>query len=533
MKRSSVFKIALLSVGLTVAATSFSHAQQRVLRHDESAPGRLDPSKAQDYAASVLLMNAYDTLVEAKPGGGVMPGLAQGWTISDDGKAYTFALRPNVKFHHGGTLTAEDVVFTLERTLILNAGYARLFKGVTAAAPEPHKVTFTLPEPNSSFLAALVRLPVIQKSVVMQNIKPGGPYGERGDFAEGFLSQNDAGSGAYRVTEHNPQEGSTLTIFSDYFGEFAKNPPEVVRIRYGVESATLRTLMSRREFEITSQWIPVEIKRALAGMQGMSVVSEGGTGYFILPINTRRPPTDDVNVRRAIAKAIDYDALMSLLAVTPAQPGALPMYGSIPSALLGFDKTLPENKRDLAGARADLAKSKYGANPPPLELIWVSDVPLEEKIGLLIQQNLSEVGITASLVKVPWTLLTQQVTKAETTPNITQRFASAPYPDPDALISQNESRYMGTTLKMDWFEDAEIDRLTSSARLTTDEAKRRELYVQAQKRLIDQRPSIFALETVVSFIRQDYVGAPRLEDPKNGVAAQGGNWMFRTFSVNK
>ena len=185
-------------------------------------------------------------------------------------------------------------------------------------------------------------------------------------------------------------------------------------------------------------------------------------------------------------------------------------------------------------ARApSLAKSKYGANPPPLELIWVSDVPLEEKLGLLIQQNLVEVGIPTNLVKIPWTLLTQRATKAETTPNITQRFASAPYPDPDALISQGKSRYMGTTLKMDWYEDKEFDRLTEAARQTTDDAKRRELYAQAQRRLMDAMPDIFSLETIVSFARQDYVGAPRLEDPKNGVAAQGGNWVFRTFSINK
>src|SRR5262249_25379854 len=131
-----------LSLALSIAAASFAtaHAQQRVLRHDEAAPGRLDPSKVLDYAAAVLTMNVYDSLVEAKPGGGVKPALATAWTISEDGKAYTFALRPGVKFHGGGTLAVEDVLFTLERTLTLNAGYARLFKGATAASPEPMKV---------------------------------------------------------------------------------------------------------------------------------------------------------------------------------------------------------------------------------------------------------------------------------------------------------------------------------------------------------------------------------------------------------
>jgi len=87
-------RVPLLSftLALAIAAASFStmaSAQQRVLRHDESAPGRLDPSKVLDYAAAVLTMNAYDSLVEAKPGGGVKPALATAWTISEDGKSYT------------------------------------------------------------------------------------------------------------------------------------------------------------------------------------------------------------------------------------------------------------------------------------------------------------------------------------------------------------------------------------------------------------------------------------------------------------
>ena len=55
-------------------------------------------------------MNAYDTLVDGEPESGVVPSLAESWTIAPDGKSYTFKLRPGVKFHDGGALTAEDVV---------------------------------------------------------------------------------------------------------------------------------------------------------------------------------------------------------------------------------------------------------------------------------------------------------------------------------------------------------------------------------------------------------------------------------------
>jgi peptide/nickel transport system substrate-binding protein len=518
-----------LAIGL---ASSSAMAQQRVLRLDQAAPGRLDPSKVVDYASSVLAFNAYDTLVIGDPKTGVTASLAESWTISDDGKVYTFKLRGGVKFHDGTILAAEDVVFSLERTQALNAGYARLFQNIKAAASDPRTVAFTLPSPNSTFLATLVRLPVINKALAMKNIRPGN-YGDKGDYAEAFLNNNDAGSGAYRVVEHNPQELTVLAKFGDYFGQFLPKSPDVVRIRYGVEPATVRTLMGRRDFEITSQWIPPEIKRVLAESEGMSLVAELGSAYFIMPMNTRKPPTDDLEFRRAVALAIDYAALIDLMKVTPTMAGAAPMVGMLPSGLLGHDKSLPPNRRDVAAAKAALAKSKYASNAPPLELIWVAEVAVEEKIGLLVLQNLAEVGIKVNLTKVPWALLTQQVTKPETAPNMTQRFVQAPFPDPDSLISQAHSRFMGTTLKMDWFADPEVDKLIEAAVATIDEAKRRDHYVQVQRRLIDSISSIYPFETVATFAKQNYVKAAMLDDTGKGVAVQGGNWIFRTFEIDK
>jgi peptide/nickel transport system substrate-binding protein len=521
------------ALGLALGAgAADAAAQQRLLRLDQAAPGRLDPSKVVDYASSVLALNAYDTLVNGDPKSGVAPSLAESWTVAPDGKSYTFKLRGDVKFHDGGALTAEDVVFSLERTLALNAGYARLFKGISATAADARTVTFTLPAPNAAFLATLVRLPVIEKALVMKNVKPGS-HGERGDYGEGFLAGQDAGSGAYRVVEHNPQELTVLAKVPGHFAGHLPKSPDVVRIRYGVEPATVRTLMARREFEVTSQWIPPEIKRALADTEGIGLVTELGSGYFIMPMNTRRPPTDDVEFRRAVALGIDYGALIDLMRVTPKVAGAIPMPGMLPSGLLGHDRSLPVPRRDVAGAKAALAKSRYATSPPPVELIWVAEVALEEKIGLLLAQNLAEVGIKVNLTRVPWALLTQQVTKPETTPNMTQRFVQAPYPDPDALISQNHSRYTGTTLKMDWHVDPEADKLIEAALETTDPARRKALYAQLQRRLLQSASSLYPFETVATFAKQEYVKAAMLDDPAKGVAVQGGNWMFRTFEIDK
>ena len=143
-----------------------SHAE-RVLSLDESPIGEIDPAKATDYADTVLAVNIYDTLVFPKAGGpGVEPLLATEWTT--DGKTYTFKLRDGVKFHSGNPLTADDVVFSLNRMLAMGQGFSNLFAGRVekVEAVDPLTVKFTLTEPYAPFLAALVRLPIVDSKTV-------------------------------------------------------------------------------------------------------------------------------------------------------------------------------------------------------------------------------------------------------------------------------------------------------------------------------------------------------------------------------
>lgn len=529
MLKKSILMSAAIALGMAMGSPS--GAQERLLRHDESAPGRLDPSKVSDYAASVLAYNLYDTLIESKPGGGVVPHLADSWTVSDDGLKYTFELRAGVKFHSGNTMTAEDVVFSLERMVALASGHSRLFTGVTAVADDENTVTFTLPAANSTFLAALVRLPVVDKATVLAN-KAEGKFGENGDYGEEYLTGVAAGTGAYQLVAHNPQAETTMKLFPDYFGDVAENAPTDVLIRYSVQAPTIRTLMANGEWEATSQWIPNEIKKSLVD-SGKVLIGEGGAGFFIMPLNTQRAPTDDVNVRRAIAKALDYDTLRKLMEVVPGTELARPLHGIIPSGMLGYDASIPPHQQNIEEAKAELAKSKYGSDVPPLEVIWVAEVPVEEKIALLVQQNLQQIGLKVNVVKMPWALVVDRAAKAETTPNVTQVFVWAAFPDPDSLIGRNHSANLGSTIKMDWSDDKALDASLEEARRVSDEAERSAIYRDVQVRLMEEVPSIWAFETYTTFVKQPYVTAPALESADKAVAVQGGNWQFRKWSIDK
>src|SRR3954468_16664680 len=119
----------LFALTLSLGAVVLGRAEaQTVLRLDEVPVGELDPARASDSADSTLFYNVYDTLLVPGPGGrGFAPNLAE--TYSGEGNTFTFKLRSGVKFHSGNEVTAEDVVFSLNRLNTIGAGFSPLFKG--------------------------------------------------------------------------------------------------------------------------------------------------------------------------------------------------------------------------------------------------------------------------------------------------------------------------------------------------------------------------------------------------------------------
>ena len=344
-----------------------------VLRLDEVAVGELDPAKATDYADSILMFNVYDTLVIPQQGApGHDPHLAASW--SGEGTSFTFTLRDDVTFQSGNPLTAEDVVFSLDRMQTIGQGLSFLFVSVEGAeAVDAQTVRFTLSEPYAPFVSSLVRLPIVDKQLVMANLGDG--EGEMGDWGQAFLSQNGAGTGAYRVVSHNPQDETVMEKNAGYFLPIADAAPDTVRLRYGLEAATVRTLIAQGEHDISSQWVPPEVLGALAG-GGAQLLTEGGVTGFYMKLNTTKPPLDDVHCRLALAKAFDYEGGVKIIAVTDEVSQGTLSTGAIPAAMLGANPREKAQTRDLDAARQHLAECKYSPDDFVLDLTWIGEVPL-------------------------------------------------------------------------------------------------------------------------------------------------------------
>jgi len=516
-----------------LAATAFcAHANaETVLRLDESPVGELDPAKASDYADSILMYNVYDTLVIPKQGQpGYDPFLATSFETID-GKTYTFKLRTDVKFQSGNPLTADDVVFSFDRMKALGQGLSYLFENVEKAeATDPATVTFTLKEVYAPFVSALTRLPIVDKALVLQNLGEGD--GEMKDWGQTYLSAHSAGSGAYRLVSHNPQEETVMVKNPGFFLTVPDAAPDTVRLRYGLEAATVRTLIAQGEHEISSQWLPPEVLKSLAA-EGAQLLTEKGTTEFYIKLNTAKPPFDDVECRLAVSYAFDYDSGIRMVAVTDEVSQGSPATGALPVGMLGALSS-GSMKRDVEKAKEHLAKCKYTPEEMEIDLTWIGEVPLEERFALLMQANFAEIGIKADVKKLPWALFTEQVSKPENSPSISQVFVNTMSGDPDSLLyTMYHSSAAGTWMSPEHLKDAEVDALLEKGRTTLDEAERAKVYEEVNKRLIAIAPSIFAQDQTSVFAASDKVSVPALTDPSKAFALAGFGFTFRLMEMKQ
>ncbi|MGE0503536.1 MAG: ABC transporter substrate-binding protein [Rhizobiaceae bacterium] len=528
------FAAALVAASALTAVTAASvttASAETVLRLDEVAVGELDPGKASDYADSILMFNVYDTLVIPNQGApGHQGHLAESWTV--DGNAYTFKLRSGVKFHSGNPLTADDVVFSLDRTKALGQGLSYLFGVVEKAeAIDASTVKFTLTSAYSPFVASLVRLPIVDKKLVMENLGAGD--GDMKDWGQAFLSGNDAGTGAYKVTAHNPQQETVMAKNADYFLSVPAKAPDTVRLRYGLEAATVRTLIAQGEHDISSQWMPPEVLKSLAG-EGAQLLTEAGTSGFYVKMNTTKAPLDDVNCRLALAAAFDYDAGIKMVAITDEVSQGKPSTGAVLVGMLGANPADMGMKRDLDAAKAHLANCKYKPEDINLELSWIGEVPLEERFALLMQANFAEIGVKSEIKKLPWALFSEQVSKPENTPNISQLFVSSVTGDPDTLLyGMYHSTAKGTWQSPEYLEDAEVDKQLDAGRTTADEAGRAAAYSALNKRLVEIAPSIYAYDQVAVFAASKRVSVPALSDASKAFNLSGFGFSFRFMEMTE
>ena len=455
-----------------------------------------DPAKGSDEASSAALANLYDTLVFPTSSGTLQPDLATSWQVSTDGLTYTFTLRSGVTFHNGDPLTASDVVFSMNRLIAIGQGYSYLFapyvKNITA--PNASTVVITLSKTFGPFLTALVRLYVLDQSVVVANEVHTGPtatFGANGDYGSTWLLTNDAGSGAYTIGQPtNLESQMTLAAYTKYWNGTLPNQPSSIDM-IGSTSST-QALFSSHSIQVTDQWQEYSTIASLATLSGAKMVTIPTVNEMYLMINTKEAPTDDIYVREAMSYALNYTAVVDNIF-----QGSKPSSGPVPTSLPGHDPNIPVSTQNLAMAQSLIAKSKYAGQLAnyPVRYFWVSQVPAEQKLALEFAADMAKIGITVNVVEEPWLTVVADLANLTSSPNIVSIEDGASYFEAGSVL---QSRYTsaadGTWEQNEWLQNKSLDNLVFSALSTLDQTARFQAYANVQQQIYNQFPTIYAFD---------------------------------------
>ncbi|OYU48492.1 MAG: ABC transporter substrate-binding protein [Rhizobiales bacterium PAR1] len=319
----------------------------------------LDPAEVFEFSGGEVTGNVYDRLIayDLKDVSKLYGVVAASWTISDDGKTYTFKLKPGIKFHSGNPLTAADVVYSLQRAVSLNKSPAFIITqfGIkkenvldVVKAVDDTTVTITVDKPYapSFFLNCLTAdvASIVDSKLVKANEV-------NGDFGTEWLKKNSAGSGAYVLRSWRANEQYAVEANPNWVGGAPKMKRVIVR--HVAEPASQRLLLEKGDVDFARNLH----KDALAAVKsnGDIQIQQGDKGYILyLGLNTKNAAFAKPEVREAMKWLVDYDAIERNIVSGTFQPHQ----SFLPKGFLGAISDKPY-KYDLAKGKELLAKAGY------------------------------------------------------------------------------------------------------------------------------------------------------------------------------
>jgi len=520
--------LVLLIVLMLIVSISIAYGYQKedyTITITGSFPLYADPAVGSNSIEASVLFNLYDPLVFPALDGKIVPYLSTDWEVSSDGLKYIFHIRKGAKFHDGSEVRAEDVAFSMNRLLAIGQGFAYLYINYVKNAEviNDYTVQFNMKKTFGPFVPSLVRFYVLNKDLVMEHIKKPGPYGEMGDYGKEWLLTHDAGSGPYMMVEMKMEELMIASKFDDYWKGWEKNAPEYFKVLNWCNPATVRVLMEQRELSITDEWQSMGNLNNLDLINGVDVAMMSTGSLVDIDMNTKKPPTDDIHFRKALAYLTDYDTV-----VTNIYPNAKRAVGPCASAYQGHNPNVMLYEFNKDKALEELKKSKYYGelDKYPVTLGWTADVTDEEKLALLLQANASELGINIEILKQPWATMTKNVETIETTPNAAILLVGDSYNEVGSVLAlRYHSRTAGTFVQFEWLLDDEIDKAIVDSLSTLGKEERFAKYAELQEKLVELCPTIWVCEFderrayqsgYISWLAADYAKEGKLNCPIMG-----------------
>ena len=451
---------------------------------DRYDPRSLDPALSTDVPTGRAVAYVFDGLTRFGPDASLEPALAERWEVSADGRTYTFHLRRGVTFHDGTPFRAEHVVKSWQRVLdpetrggrplplepILGARQFQAGEATTIAglrATDDSTLVVTLAEPFAIF----PRLLAMPMAAVVPDPIPAS-FGER-----------PIGTGPWRLVEWQHDDYLLFARNDAYWGGAPAAESLLARIIPEPSTAVAEFLSGNVDvLQVpegeTRQWEQTDERRArLASAPALRLV--------YVALNTNRGPLRDPRVRQAINHAIDTRTVLQQLAGGHGRVAS----GVVPPTLPGADTTRAPYAYDPARARQLLAEAGFANGGVRLQL-WSSTTAPFPRMAEALQGYLREVGIEVELVQRDAASAREAARNGEVDMIVKDWFAD--YPDAENFLHPLlHSASAGAGGNLSFYANRTYDSLVTASRREQDDARRAELYAQADRIAFADAPMVY------------------------------------------
>lgn len=468
-------------------STSFAQpvAEPMVINRGTSAePPSLDPNMAAGTLASPIINDLFTGLLSRGPDSLPAPGAAESWEISDDRKTYTFRLRPNLRWSDGRPLTADDFVYSYRR--IVDPKTASRLVGMYfpikntrsimegklppeslgVSAPDDRTVVIELNEPTPYMLELLSNLQSVP--VPRHVIEEHG----NGWTKPGVMVSN----GAFYLADRVPQSYIGLKK-NPYFYEADNVRADVINWHPTQDLATSLKRFRAGELDIILNFPPSEIGWIRENLADSLYITPIPGTYFLVP-NTRKPPLDDVRVRKALYLAIDRDAIANRLlktGVSPAWSQVSPALSTYPGIEMDEAKMSFAERQELA--RKLIRESGYDTSQR-LELAYDTNEE-NRKIMVAIAAMWQAIGVRTELINVEFPMLFRKVRMHDFA--LSRWFYIAPFDDAYAMLqvftADNPNNWPGIV-------NPDFDEMLRQSNYINDPAERQAMLQDAERELM-------------------------------------------------
>lgn len=432
----------------------------------EQEPTGFDPNKVPAIASVRIFGLTYNSLTRMDENFNVAPNLAEKWEFSPDGKTLTFKLFQGVKFHNGREMTSEDVKFTYER--ILNPDTGALSKSSFSSiesieTPDKYTVVFKFKTADTAFLANSTSS---NAAIVAKEVAD--------------LNKEIVGTGPFMIDKIEPGQAIYLKKNPNYH---EKGLPKVDKIQFRIMKDEAERLAALRAGRIHLSMVTQDSAKLLEGAKDIKIVGYQSLDYGYIGMNVAKKPFDDVRVRQAIALAVDRDEIVN--AVWKGQAVAS---GPISPANKTFSLDVsqyPSYKKDIEKAKQLLKEAGY-PNGFSTVIQTMAGYPDMVDSAQIVQQQLKAIGITADIQKMEDAKYID-LWKSKQMDMMVGRNSSGTNPDRSLRFFFHTN---GSANVWNWSNPA-YDKLVDEALQTPDLDKRKQLYYEAQKLVVNEAPNVF------------------------------------------